>query len=54
MTEINGIYYRIIEIDKDLDIESEIDFDFPYQENFFVPTIVKNKMSEWNFSINLN
>lgn len=51
---IDEVKYKEIVKDLDADTDHEIDPAFPYMYNVFQYTVFNNRMSEHNFSLNLN
>lgn len=49
-----GQAYNEMPKDDALDTETEVDYDFPHMQNYFIPIYKRGRMSEWNFTINLN
>ena len=52
-TSCGTLWYEMPK-DDTIDTESETDFDYPNQQNFFIPVMKRNRMDEWNFTINCN
>lgn len=51
---VNNLKYKEIVKDTDFETDSEIDHDFRYIQNYLMCTILNDRMTEHNFSLNLN
>ena len=51
---MNNIKYKEIVKDTDFETDSEIDPDLRYIQNYLMCTILNDRMTEHNFSLNLN
>lgn len=51
---VNGTKHREIVKDSEFEVLQEIDYDFPYLENYMICTIINNFYYEHHFTLNLN
>jgi len=51
---IDNIKFKEIVKDPEYDTDSDIDQDFKYMQNVLMCTVLNDRMTEFNFSLNLN
>lgn len=51
---IDNIKFKEIVKDTEYDTDAEIDHDFKYMQNVLMCTVLNDRMTEYNFSFNLN
>ena len=51
---IDNIKFKEIVKDTEYDTDTDIDHDFKYMQNILMCTVLNDRMTEFNFSLNLN